>query len=271
VSNKWIFVITTLILLAVIAGILNGGFGVWDRLHPEVTDSMPTVLPKAGDTKTVNDITFIYIPAGSFTMGADDVNDGEDPSHTVNVSGFWMMQTEVTKEQYRRCIESGPCTEPRDDWIYETELNHHPVVGVTWHQASTYTEWIDGRLPTEAEWEYACRGPDGRTYPWGNEEPSDNRLNYFGNVGFTTEVGSYPAGTNGLYDMAGNAWEWTSTIYQPYPYNPNDGRENLKSDGFRTLRGGSFRYSYGIVRCSNRLWYIPYDSVVSLGFRVVLQ
>ena len=241
-------------------------------LVPATSTLVPTATPEpqAGDIRDVNGINFVYIPSGSFTMGSNDGDDDEKPPHTVNVDAFWMMQTEVTKAEYKRCMENGPCTEPGDNRISDPAFANHPVIRVDWYQATAYAEWIDGRLPTEAEWEYACRGTDGHTYPWGNDEPSETRLNYLSNVGDTTEVGSYPIGANGLYDMAGNVWEWTSTQYREYPYDADDGREEQDGTVLRTLRGGSFDSNDDNVRCANRNWFEPYNRDGGLGFRIVV-
>ena len=221
-----------------------------------------------------NGAAYIHIPAGEFMMGSDQTDElagsDERPQNMVKLEEYWIQQTEVTKAQYVRCVENGPCTEPNDSRISEAAYTDHPVVGVDWYQASVYAEWVGGRLPTEAEWEYACRGADNRLYPWGNEPLNEERLNYSGTIGDTTAVGSYPVGANGLYDMAGNVWEWTSTQYQDYPYDADDGREEQSGDSRRTLRGGSFYYSDNSVRCANRDWVGPNNDNDSSGFRIVV-
>src|SRR5690606_17447059 len=128
----------------------------------------------------------------------------------------------------------------------------HPVVNVTWHDALAFCQWAGVRLPTEAEWEKAARGTDGRIWPWGGNEPTDKLCNFNMNVGDTTPVGAYPAGASpyGCLDMAGNVWEWTISLWgkdanKPdygYPYDPNDGREAPDAPDAvrRTLRGGSW-------------------------------
>src|SRR5262249_48890022 len=143
--------------------------------------------------------------------------------------------------QYKRCVDAGVCAPPSNR-LWNKELHaKRPVTVVDWRQAKIYAEWVGGRLPTEAEWEKACRNTDSRIYPWGNEAPTVERLNYAeSGLEKVIDVGIYPQGVNGLYDMAGNAWEWTSSLYKPYPYKAADGREDPAADGLRTLRGGSY-------------------------------
>jgi formylglycine-generating enzyme required for sulfatase activity len=224
-------------------------------------------------TNAQDGAVYIWIPAGSFTMGsgAEDTlaSDDEKPAHPVEVAGFWIMRMEVTNEQYSRCVEAGACSAPSDNRWQDDQYADHPVVNVDWQQASTYAEWVGGRLPSEAEWEYACRGTDGRIYPWGNDPPNGDRLNYSQNVGDTKPVGSYPPGANGLNDMAGNVWEWTSSLYKPYPYVAEDGREDAKASGARTLRGGSWINDDLVVRCAVRGVSYLDDWGDHVGFRVV--
>jgi len=136
-------------------------------------------------------------------------------------------------------------------------------------------------LPSEAEWENACRGTDARIYPWGNETPTRQLANFGGNEGTLTDVGNYPEGKSsyGLLDMAGNVWEWTSSLWgksydKPdfgYPYDAKDGRENLDVSHkiLRSLRGGAFNYDVDYVRCARRYGYFPGNRVNDVGFRVV--
>jgi formylglycine-generating enzyme required for sulfatase activity len=133
----------------------------------------------------------------------------------------------------------------------------HPVTCISWRDAQAFCRWAGVRLPSEAEWEKVARGGDGRIYPWGDEPPTDRLCNFNEKVGDTTPVGSYPAGASpyGCLDMAGNVWEWTSTLWGwSYPYDPSDGRENLSASDsvFRVMRGGSWYSPASGVGCGVR-------------------
>jgi formylglycine-generating enzyme required for sulfatase activity len=167
--------------------------------------------PKGEQLTTVHmGIGRVWVEAGPFEMGSEEGDPDEQPVHTVTLDGFYIDTFEVTNAHFRQCVEAGTCQAPTTcdfgEPTYEDETKEdHPVVCVSWNQAKTYCEWRDARLPTEAEWEKAARGTDGRTYPWGDGTECDN-ANYGGCVGDTTKVGSYPAGVSpyGAYDMAGN-------------------------------------------------------------------
>lgn len=211
---------------------------------------------------------------GVFLMGSATGDplafDNEQPQHPVVLDGFWMQRTEVTNEQYVRCVEAGRCAAPSNQRWDKLQFARQPVTDVDWDQARTYAEWVGGRLPTEAEWEYACRGGDGRIYPWGNEEPSPDRLNYFySELDTWTDVGSHPAGANGLYEMAGNVSEWTADWYGQayYAESPELNPTGPAGGEFRTLRGGS--YTENDLRCASRGASAPFDRYEDIGFRVV--
>ena len=201
---------------------------------------------------------WVTIPAGEFLMGSDpakdsDANGDEMPQHTVYLDAYRIMRYEVTNQQYRQCERAEVCSKPRGLNYVNSEYDDHPVVFVTWFDAQNFCEWVGGRLPTEAEWEKAARGVDGRTYPWGDALP-DCSLGIFYSVYFCVggekiaPVGSYPDGVSpyGLYDMAGNVYEWVNDWYQEDYYSTfpaNGWPENPTgpdSGDYRVLRGGSW-------------------------------
>ena len=239
-----------------------------------------TNTPASGAARIVekDQMVQVYIPAGAFKMGSseeimltecqryrDDCVYGfyqaVAPVHTVELAGFWIDQTEVTNAMYALCVQDGACRQPDEfilldqpDYYNSPEFANYPIMEVTWEDARTYCAWAGRRLPTEAEWEKAARGPDERLYPWGNDQVTGNRDNFcdrncprsYQDTGLddgyalTAPVGSYPDGASpyGVLDMAGNLREWTSSLYWPYPYQSNDGREDLSVAGYRVVRGG---------------------------------
>ena len=193
-----------------------------------------------------------------------------------SLGAFWIDQTEVTNDMYAKCVEGGDCSLPSNDSDFiNAEYTDHPVVYVSWNDARNYCEWAGTRLPTEAEWEKAARGTDGRTYPWG-EGIDCGKASYYDCVSSTTTVGNYKRGVSpyGLYDMVGNAWEWTSTLGEIYPYDATDGREDIGASGWRVLRGGSWNTGYmGTHTLSSAYRHKNHPSTASSlnGFRCALK
>ena len=199
-----------------------------------------------GDTWTRpnDEMVMVYVPKGEFEMGSSEGHDDEQPVHTVALDGFWIDRTEATNAQYRRCVEAGDCETPGFmcmEFTDEAKTNH-PMACVDWFGAEAYCVWAGARLPTEAEWEYAARGPEGFKYPWGDDEPNDTLLNYDDNVGDTTDVGSYPDGVSwcGALDMAGNAIEWVADWYvgDYYAASPSRNPTGPSSGEYKGQRGG---------------------------------
>jgi len=195
----------------------------------------------------VDSMVMVYVPKGTFSMGSDSGSANEQPVHTVYLDAFWIDRTEVINAMYAKCVQAGICQAPLHNFSFShstyysnIEFDQFPVIYVNWSMANTYCAWAGRRLPTEAEWEKAARGTDMRIYPWGNDTPNAGLLNYRGNIGDTTAVGTYPDGVSpyGAYDMAGNVGEWVSSAFWDYPYNASDGREGPFN--FRTVRGGSW-------------------------------
>jgi len=226
-------------------------------------------------TNPVDGAVYVYVPAGRFIMGSDDAtqeaSDDEKPQQIDQyLDAFWIMRTEVTSAHYIQCVQAGACLGHHND----PALQQYPIMGVTWREASDYAAWAGGRLPTEAEWEKACRGSEGQIYPWGNDALTTERANFGSNVaGDIITVGSYPTGASpfGLLDMAGNVAEWTSSQYRPYPYSARDGREDASGDANRTVRGGAWHSYRGDLHCAARASYGPDYSESGIGFRVVLR
>ena len=200
----------------------------------------------------------IRVSAGTFLMGSHDGPDDERPQHPVQAAEFSIDRTKITNAQFALFLNAVGPRGPRGENYYDIDDNdarvhrrdgmwradpgheHHPVVEVSWPGALAYCAWAGKRLPTEAEWEKAARGTDGRKYPWGNETPDRTRAHFNGGWNDLRPVGSFPKGASpyGVLDMAGNGWEWVSSLYRPYPYNPADGREDLTSAQERGTRGG---------------------------------
>ncbi len=223
----------------------------------------------------------VTVPAGHFWMGSDkridkDAWDHELPQHRLYLPGYRIGKYPVTNEEYAAFLTATGHSVPHRWEENRTKLDH-PVVYVTWLDATAYCRWLsettgrDYRLPSEAEWEKAARGSDGRIYPWGNQPPDERRCNFDNNVDDTTPVGSYPAGVSpyGCFDMAGNVWEWTNSLYRGYPYRFDDGREESEHKGneSRVLRGGAFYGNRKEARCASR-WYDPWFRHYYRGFRL---
>ncbi|MFN2202242.1 MAG: formylglycine-generating enzyme family protein, partial [Caldilineaceae bacterium] len=236
-----------------------------------------TTLDASGDTWTnpADGSVYHFVAGGEYSIGseAEGASSREAPEHTISVDGFWIQETETTNAQYARCVDDGACTEPDNDRWQDPDFADYPVANVSWEQAMSYTQWLGARLPTEAEWEVACRGPDHNLYPWGEETPYVDLANYGDVVEDTMPVGSYPEGVaaSGALDMAGNVWEWTSSLDMAYAYDPNDGREAADADGKRIMRGGSFYYPELFLRCSARTGAAPTTQIPHLGFRTTLD
>jgi formylglycine-generating enzyme required for sulfatase activity/serine/threonine protein kinase len=253
----------------------------------------------------------IAIPGGSFFMGSDEGLQFEKPSHQVTIAPFCMDEFEVTVDKYKACSDSGRCKRAgsTNDWASITDKERkafdptcnirdpdnrgkHPINCVDWEMADKYCHEQGGRLPSEAEWEFAARGPDGRKYPWGDDDPAAGHMNACGKEcvawgakngveekamydvddGFATTapVGSFPKGASryGVQDVVGNVWEWVADWYGPYtpaeqrdPKGPADGEE-------RVIRGGSWNGSYASwVRPTFRYKDAPTKRSYGIGFR----
>ncbi|MBK9712780.1 MAG: formylglycine-generating enzyme family protein [Kouleothrix sp.] len=229
---------------------------------------------------------WVRVPAGTFAMGSDTEKDPkaqniETPQHNVFLPEFWISRFPVTNSHYKQFVEDTGYLTPKhwENGDIQKGKELHPVVYVSWRDMQLFCEWAYVRSPTEAEWEKAARGVEGRIYPWGDTAPHGSLCN-FASVDGTTPVGIFRQGVSpfGVFDMAGNVWEWTSTLWGqftnksdfPYPYNANDGREDLNApDNFaRMIRGGGYSYYAHRIRCAVR-WYAHPGHSDDVGFRVV--
>ena len=254
--------------------------------EPGIVTSTPG-LPMSNENAGAADfldsrgVAMRFVPAGNFMMGSDNEFDDEKPVHSVYLDDFYIDKYEVTNALYRACVEKSACQPPsetgsftRDSYYEDPQYDHYPVVYVKWEDARAYCRWRGMGLPTEAQWEKAARGIDGRSYPWG--ENIDSELaNYGDHVGDSMEVGQYEAGQSpyGVYDMAGNVWEWVADWYSSTFYldTPLANPVGPPSGEYRVLRGGSWHDAEQYVRTSNRGWnQLEFFYNVDFGFRCAM-
>ncbi|HQR32945.1 MAG TPA: SUMF1/EgtB/PvdO family nonheme iron enzyme [Blastocatellia bacterium] len=180
----------------------------------------------------------VYVPGGTLEMGRNNGDEYETPVHTVSVSPFFLDRTEVTNEEYQQFVMQTGHRAPSHwrEGKFPTNSANLPVVNVSWDDANAYAKWIGKRLPTEAEWEFAARGSDGKLYPWGNSWNAANANAGKESGGAIVKVGSFPNGASqfGILDMCGNVWEWTSSSLTNY----SDETKEIAPG--KVIRGGSF-------------------------------
>ncbi len=248
-----------------------------------------TALPAVIRPALAFEPEMVLVPAGEFVMGSDPLKDhhaggDEQPQHTLYLPDFYLARTPLTNAQYAAFVEATGSWVP-SHWGQgkppEGEQDY-PVVNISWASAMEYCRWLSSvtgqsySLPSEAEWEKGARGVDGRICPWGDEWDSQC-CGTRGLAPAPTPVGLFPRGASpyGLLDMVGNVWQWTRSLYRPYPYDPADGREDLKAAGERVMRGGpcqAEKSAGGLkyVRCARRGRSQPGQSHYNRGFRVAL-
>ena len=217
----------------------------------------------------------VVVPAGEFTMGSATGDSDEQPEHKVHVDSFSMDLYEVTVGQYAAFLQAKGI-DPPADWkrMNQSANQKRPIANVDSTDASAFCKWAGKRLPTEAEWEKAARGADGRVYPWGNEAPTPLHANFgkseWDNHAVLAPVGSFEAGKSpyGIYDMAGNVWEWVSDLYDYnyYKISPSKNPTGPSTGGTRTIRGGAWKSNPRALRSANRSLISPTDQGLN-GFR----
>jgi formylglycine-generating enzyme required for sulfatase activity len=253
---------------------------------------------QATQTVVALEKNMVKVPSGNFLMGSlrdsgglpgidrnPEPEEDEFPQRTVFLPAYWIDRTQVTNEEYRRCVESGACrpqTAGNLEYYTEERFDRFPSIYVTWQDAKTYCEWLGKRLPTEAEWEKAARGTDGRIWPWGNRLQDDpTRPVQRANVGDSntnglTPVGTFPAGASpyGAADMSGNVWEWINDWYQfdyyrtrPDPDTNPPGPSQEESNGRKVVRGGTYRTVGVDARTAERNALDPSTAYDDVGFR----
>lgn len=202
--------------------------------------------------------TMALVSAGYFVMGSNNGPDDEKPEHRFFVKSFLIDVLPVSNADFAKFLNArglknhlGESFYDDDDrdarihqqnslWQADRGYATHPVNEVSWLGARDYCTWLNKRLPTEAEWEKAARGTDGRMYPWGNSKPDRSRALYGAAYNSSAPVDAFPEGASpyGALDLSGNQWEWVSSAYRPYPYSADDGRENQTPGPIRSTRGG---------------------------------
>jgi formylglycine-generating enzyme required for sulfatase activity len=246
----------------------------------------------------------VRIEGGRFVIGNPKEQakyDNEINDQPMTVATFELARYPITNAQYKLFIDNGGYEidapwwdEAAREWLQKQGIQepqewndnrfgiarpNHPVVGISWYEAVAFCCWLTGyvqdgyvyRLPTEAEWEYAARRATRRVYPWGNEEPDGERANFNRTYEGTTAVGCFPQGAtaDGLHDLAGNVWEWTGSVYKPYLYHPQDGREDTSNPANKrfVMRGGGWYNRPIYLRASPRYFTLPVIHLINLGLR----
>lgn len=256
-------------------------------LQISTATSTPTRIPVTPTPTAIQDgMALVLVPSGEFVMGYNFVvhpvfTDRIDaiPEHKVYLDSFYIDKTEVTNGMYALCVRAGRCTPPSitssnryTNYYGSSQYNNYPVIYIRWNDANVYCQWAGRRLPTEAEWEKAARGTDGRAYPWGNAFPTSILLNFNFNIGDTTPVDDYSIGASpyGVLNMAGNVWEWVADWYNEnyYASSPSRNPQGPSSGQVRSIRGGGYGNTVTAeVRTTYRGGVNPNNGNPATGFR----
>ena len=285
-------------------------------VETETPDQTSIPLLDIGSTQVSqkDGMTMVYVPAGDFLMGSagGDGNANEYPQNSQKLDAFWIDQTEVTNNMFALFINDSNYKTQAEiggqsysfadnkwqlvegaDWAHPfgpttsiSGFENYPVAHVSWKDALAYCEWAGRSLPTEAQWEKAARGTIGSIYPWGDQAPTGDLVNFADSSShfstsdknindgyeFSAPVGSFPSGASvyGVLDIAGNVWEWVSSLAQGYPYSSTDGRENPVPIGNRVLRGGSWFDTPVSLRTADRYEFDQTYVGLNTGFRCAL-
>lgn len=258
--------------------------GTYDRLYEKwFGEDEPYALEiwPGESYLNINTVPMLHIPAGEFIRGSNDGLANEAPQQNILLDEFYIDQYEVTNYLYAKCVMEDICNLPKIqravssvEYFASPAFRNYPVIWVTWEDANNYCQFVGKRLPTEAEWEKAARGTDGRPYPWGEEEASaENKLTNFIGSGHidTLPVGSHPAGVSpyGVHDMAGNVREWVADWSQRdyYQTAPTENPTGPESGVTRVVRGGAWNDVLSELHTSRRKDFLPDTFDGGLGFR----
>ena len=273
----------SVILLLMMVVFVGCGEDEPEKVKPKEVDEVADERPMRRIIWEKDGAKMVLIPAGSFEMG-DHLDNWSNalPVHTVELNAFYMGKYEVTVGQYKQFV-SATGHRSLSDWISNySPTDNHPVVGVSWNDATAYAQWAGKRLPTEAEWEYAARGGlSGKRYPWGDKLTHDDANDWGTGCKdkweYCPPVGSFGSNGYGLYDMAGNTWEWCADWYHGNYYSNSPTKDPLGPDKgqfdwggpCRVLRGGSWNISTTNGRVAGRDFNIPSNMYFTYGFRCV--
>jgi formylglycine-generating enzyme required for sulfatase activity len=298
------------VLLGFLEGFRSSSAVTYTSLSPGTELPASATLGDAW-VRPADGMMMIYVPSGTFRMGSSEAEieallawceasgihctrrffQDEMPQHEVTVDGFWMDQTEVTNAQFAAFLNERGTHGARGERFVELNEGYvrireeegkyvpmggaadHPVVKVTWYGGDAYCQWVGGRLPTEAEWEYAARGPEGNIYPWGSEAPTCELANSGACNGTTAPAAGLPDGASwcGVLGMAGNAWEWTMDRFGRYTGAPQENPTGAADGIMRVLHGGGWHANQWQVRSAFRLHDTgPGGAVGCIGFRCVV-
>ena len=278
--RRLIFIITAIIVMLATIYIFTKVQAFVPLAASAPTDqpsAAPTPLPATTRKSSIDGMVSVYIPTGSFKMGVSGNSSARDdqPRHNVIIGSFWINRTEVTNAMYALCVKAGGCNlsfkKKTNTHYFDARYADHPVVYVTWYDAARYCSWVDGRLPTEAEWERAASGDGNRIYPWGNKKPNLDLANVGDMHLSTTHVGSQQPGASpfGVRDMGGNVREWVADRYARnyYKVSGDINPKGPSKGNFRVVRGAAWSDPIALARVTSRKFSDPSSAVNNLGFR----